>query len=403
MKVTYVVPRYGEEVIGGAEYGARMLAEHLAADGVEVEVCTTCALDARTWANVYPEGTTPLNGVTVRRFRSIGTRHPRFDELSGPVLADPAAVSPADERRWLELQGPVCPEVLDQATSSGADLIIFYPYLYWPTVEGVLRVGPRSVLHPATHDEAPIRLPVFRRVFETAGALVFQTAAERSMTERFFPAVSAHPQAVIGLGVIEAPGDVARARAETGVGDRPFLLCLGRMDEGKGSLLLYRFFTAYKKRHPGPLALLFVGPVVDQVPAHPDVVVAGTRDEAVKWGALRAASILVSPSPLESFSLALLEGWTAARPVLVNDVCEATRHHVQTSGGGLTFDSYASFEVGLDRLLDDRATSAAMGRAGQGYVEARYGWTRLSGRYRRFLESQAVRAAGQPRPSVPGK
>ncbi len=393
MKVTYVVPRYGVEVIGGAEYGARMLAEHLVADGVEVEVCTTCALDATSWDNSYPAGTTEVNGVNVRRFPSLRPRDPDFDQLSATVLLDPATTPVDIERRWLEMQGPVCPAVLDAAGSSHADAIIFYPYLYWPTVEGVLRFGPRAVLHPATHDEAPIRLPIFRRVFGSVGAMVFQTGAERRMTEQFFPAVSALPQAVIGLGVTEAEGRPADARVATGVGERPYLLCLGRVDAGKGSVLLHRFFVAYKQRHPGPLALVFAGPVIDRLPSHPDIIVAGPVDETVKWGALRGAAVLVSPSPLESFSLALLEGWTAGLPALVNAACDATSRHVRASGGGLWFDSYGQFEVGLGRLVEQPALRSALGGAGQRYVARRYGWPRLTDRYRSFIESWAMRAA----------
>ena len=66
MKVAYVTPRYGEEVVGGAEAGARGLAEHLVSDlGWDVEALSTCAIDNRTWADEYDEGTTELNGVRV--------------------------------------------------------------------------------------------------------------------------------------------------------------------------------------------------------------------------------------------------------------------------------------------------------------------------------------------------
>ena len=38
MKLAFVTPRYGSDVFGGAEMGARMLAEHLAAlDGWSVD------------------------------------------------------------------------------------------------------------------------------------------------------------------------------------------------------------------------------------------------------------------------------------------------------------------------------------------------------------------------------
>ena len=89
MKVAYVTPRYGEEVIGGAELGARMLAERLVdALGWPVEVFTTCALDARTWADEYPPGDAEVNGVTVHRIRSRAGRDPGFEAFSAGVLAD---------------------------------------------------------------------------------------------------------------------------------------------------------------------------------------------------------------------------------------------------------------------------------------------------------------------------
>ena len=59
MRARFVTPRYGPEVIGGAESGARQLAEHLVAEsGWEAEVMTTCARDHLTWANELPAGRT---------------------------------------------------------------------------------------------------------------------------------------------------------------------------------------------------------------------------------------------------------------------------------------------------------------------------------------------------------
>ena len=61
-------PRYGPDVIGGAELVLREVAHGLAARGWEVDVLTTCARDHHTWANHYPAGTTTDAKVTVRRF-----------------------------------------------------------------------------------------------------------------------------------------------------------------------------------------------------------------------------------------------------------------------------------------------------------------------------------------------
>ena len=118
--------------------------------------------------------------------------------------------------------------------------------------------------------------------------------------------------------------------------------------------------SEYKERHPGDLALAFVGPVSDKAPDHPDIVVTGTVSEADKWDILAGAEVMVNPSAYESFSLVVLEAWTLGVPVLVNAACAATMEHCRRSGGGLWFDSYRSFEVTVDRLTGDRRLRSAL-------------------------------------------
>ena len=385
MRLAYVVPRYGAQVIGGAEYGARMLAERVVQrPGWDVEVLTTCALDARTWADELPAGTTTEAGVTVHRFPVTGTRHPQFDRLSQPVLAAPAAAAGAEERRWIDRQGPVSPALLEALAGTDADLVAFYPYLYHPTVAGVPLVAGRAVMHPAAHDEPPLRLPLFRDVFAGVDGFVFQTDGERELVDGLFP-IAHRRRVVLGLGVEPGPGDPAAAAEALGLGDRPYLLYVGRVDDGKGVRTLSRFFAAYKERHPGPLALVLAGPVVDRPATSPDVVVPGVVDEAVKWGALRGATAVVNPSGYEAFSLLLIEAWSAGVPVVVNAHCTATSEHVARSGGGLAFDSYARFEVVLERLTADATLRTALAEAGAAYVGASFLWPSLIDRYTRFL------------------
>ncbi|MBW3668035.1 MAG: glycosyltransferase family 4 protein [Actinobacteria bacterium] len=391
MKIAYVVPRYGLEVLGGAEYGARMLAERLVSMlGWEVEIITTCALDAGTWADHYPAAEVDINGVRVRRFSSEAGRHPAFEGYSRTVLPQPAEADDETCRRWIELQGPVCPDVIDAARHGDADLVVFYPYLYYPTVHGVPAVGRRAVMHPAAHDEPPLRLPIFRDVFAAAQGLVFQTYGERRLAESLF-AIGDRAQIVMGLGVEEGDGDPAAAAGAFGLDDRPYLLCLGRVDDGKGVGMLARYFAEYKARRPGPLALVFAGPVVQRPPDHPDIVVAGPVDEAVKWGALRGCTGLVNPSYFEAFSIVLMEAWTAGVPVLVNGHCLATREHCERSGGGLWFEGFAEFEAAVDRLAGDAEVRARLAAAGAEYVEGNFRWPVIIERYERFLTACALR------------
>jgi glycosyltransferase involved in cell wall biosynthesis len=175
-------------------------------------------------------------------------------------------------------------------------------------------------------------------------------------------------------------------RVMSGVGDRPYLLCLGRVDEGKGTAVLARFFVAYKRRRPGPLALVFAGPVVHPPPAHPDIVTTGVLSEPEKWSALSGALALVNPSVHESFSIVALEAWAVGRPVLVNARCGPTAEHARRSGGGLAFAGYAGFEAAVDRLAADARAAAALGAEGRSYVERAFAWPSVTARYRTWLE-----------------
>jgi glycosyltransferase involved in cell wall biosynthesis len=385
VKLAYVVPRYGDEVVGGAELAVRMLAERVAArPGNEVEVLTTRAVDARTWANEYPEGTTTLHGVRVHRFTATG-RRADFDTASVPYLSRPDQLSPAEERELLHMQGPVSPALVDAVRESDADLVVASPYLFDPVVAAVRAAPDRAVLHPAAHDEAVLRLPLFREVFATVRALVFYTHAEQHLVWRRFRAATT-PQVVLGLGCEPGPGDEDAARLRLGIGDRPYLLCLGRVEGAKGTDALARAFARYRERHPGPVALVFVGPVGSAPPAHPDIVVAGAVDDATKWGALRGALALVSPSPYESFGLVVLEAWVAGTPVVVNAACAATREHCERSGGGVWARDYEELEVALRRLEASAALRAGLARAGERYARTRFAWPSLTDRYSAFLQ-----------------
>jgi glycosyltransferase involved in cell wall biosynthesis len=170
-----------------------------------------------------------------------------------------------------------------------------------------------------------------------------------------------------------------------GLGSRPYLVSVGRVDEHKGSKMLASFFIKYKERHPGPLALAFVGPVTAKMPEHPDIVITGVVDEADKRDIVRGARISISPSALESFSLVVLEAWVESIPVVVNATCDPTREHCERSGGGLWFGSYPEFEAIVERLVSDDALRARLGRRGHDYVEEHFQWPRLIARYGRFL------------------
>ena len=114
MKLAVVTPRYGREVAGGAETAARLLAERLATrPGFTVTALTTCALDATTWNDDYPSGATELDGVQVHRFPVKGRRAADFDACTDLVVRRGRRVTEAEQREWIDKQGPVAPALIE--------------------------------------------------------------------------------------------------------------------------------------------------------------------------------------------------------------------------------------------------------------------------------------------------
>ena len=378
MRLLFVVQRYGPEVAGGAEAGCRELATRLAGRGHEVDVLTSRATSYVDWANAYPEGSTVEDGVTVHR---LSVDHPRDPRFFGPLngrVAWSSGHSPLFlQREWMRAQGPSLPALVPwlEANAAGFDVAVFVTYLYATTWAG-LRVAAGlvpTVLMPAAHDEPPLWLELFDEMLRLPSAYAFLTEEEQLLVDR--RARVRVPSAVVGLGVdLDTVGDEARFRASCAVGDRPYLLYVGRLDPGKGSDELYDHFTTYRARHPGPLALVVVGDPVKPLPPHPDVVTTGFVSDELKAGAIAGCEALVMPSYFESFSLVLVEAWAQRRPGLVNGRCDVLRGQARRSGGALPYRGYGEFEAAVEMLTGDAQLRRTLGERGRAYAESRYRW-----------------------------
>lgn len=378
--VTFVTPRYGADVLGGAEAGARKLAIRLAADGREVSVITSCATSMQTWADDLPAGETWEDGVRVLRCGVDRHRAADFDALSDRVLPRAADVTPAEAMDWIDQQGPTSAALLDAVDAVRAGVLVFYPYLYHPSVRGRSRARVPTILYPAAHRELPLELPVFDELFGCVDGIALQTRAEQALVHTRFPSTVTTPQALVGLPVEMATRpDPAAARAALGLGDEPFVLCLGRIDRGKGTHdLVERFGRLRAARGNGRLVL--AGPVAEPPPETEGVVCLGPVPEAHKYGLVAAADVLVNPSFYESFSIVILEAWLAGTPVLVNGWCAPMVEHCLASGGGLHYTGVADFDLALGRLLDEPETRSRLAAAGGDYVRRRYSWPAVSAR-----------------------
>ena len=101
MRIAIVVPRYGPDVLGGAETLARGFAEEAARRGWTVEIWTTCAHSHYTWKNVHQAGRKDHQGVIVRRFPIAHGDAERHTELD-TRMAHQTHLPVADQYAWLD-------------------------------------------------------------------------------------------------------------------------------------------------------------------------------------------------------------------------------------------------------------------------------------------------------------
>ncbi|NNN10652.1 MAG: glycosyltransferase family 4 protein [Acidimicrobiaceae bacterium] len=385
-KISFVTPRFGSDITGGAEFAARMIAERLAKRGYTVEALTTVAGDIASWEASYDEGEKNENGVIVKRFAVDQGRSKDFAAFSKKIEFFAKSATADEAMEYIRLQGPVSQGLIDAISDTDSDFIAFYPYLYHPVVHAMPQVLSRSVLHPAAHDEAALYLPIFNEIFEKAGRLVFHTYAEEELVKSIFR-ISQARRIVLGLGIDPAPPAIKLTGQEVlGLSPaEPYLCALGRVDTLKGTTMLAHFVSTYRERHQKNVSLALVGPVAIAPDEQPWLKITGQVSEEEKWAILRDCTLFVSPSYYESFSLVIMEAWSVGVPVLVNGRCAATTEHVIRSKAGAVFQNYPEFEVALELLLDGEQIRNELGQRGKIYVEKNFTWGVVIDRYINFL------------------
>jgi len=420
LKIAFIVQRYGTEILGGSEYHCRLIAERLAPTH-QVEVLTTCAADYISWKNEYAEGTDRIRGVTVRRFANARTRDiTTFNRYSEWIFT--STHTRDDEMEWLRQQGPWCPALLDnlERNHHQYDVLIFFTYLYAPTVLGA-RIAPhKSILVPTAHDEPAIHLEIYKELFSLPAGLAYNTEVERRFLTTHF-SIRAVEEETIGCGVDLPPSqgwprerpaaeavDGEEAVDEDGAPDEsspsfrphlaqrgtmfrrrhrlhgPFVLYGGRIDPGKGCEELIEYFGAYVQ-DGGDASLVLMGVKLMPLPEEPFIRFAGRLSDQERLQALEAATVVVVPSPYESLSLLALESFAVGTPILANARSEVLVDHCHKSNAGLYYADRDEFTECLKLLLADHRLRARMGQNGRHYVQRNYRWDVILGKYDKMV------------------
>lgn len=385
-----VPPRYGDDVVGGAETVLREMAHAFTARGWEVEVLTTCARDHFTWDNSYPEGESRDGGVLVRRFRTeISPEAMRAERarLEAAVLAG-TPLSNREEQIWMNglLRVPdLFHHLMDHASDYRA--LVFMPYLFWTTFACSQVAPERSILVPCLHDEPYARLRMFKPMFEGVRAVWFLTEPEAELANHLFHIDPAR-QTVIGSGLpVPTAYDPDGFRERHGIEGR-FLLYAGRREGGKSWDELLAWFASATKRHGLPFQLVTMG--VGEV--HPPSEVAdrvldlGFLPDSERNDAFAAADAYLQPSRLESFSRTIMEAWLAGTLVIANEDGEVVRWHCERSGAGLTYRDEHEFAQCLSFLSAEPETARQIAARGREYVLGNYTWPEVIDRVEKSLE-----------------
>jgi glycosyltransferase involved in cell wall biosynthesis len=385
MRIAFVVQRYGLEINGGAELHCRWIVEHLQKHA-GVEVLTTKAADYLTWRNHYVRDVEEINGIAVRRFPVVRPRNPeRFGRIQDRLLRQEHGQ--ADELRWLDEEGPRSPALIQHIKDrrDEFDYFVFFSYRYYHSYWGIKAVPRKSILVPTAERDPVIGLGIFRELFRTPRAIVYNSVEEREMINDV--SQNGHvPGDVVGVGT-EISGSFSGESFRRRYGLRaPYIIYLGRIDENKGCHKLFEYFVRYKKDSDADIKLVLAGSTVMQVPYHPDILYLGFMNEREKFDALDGAELLVMPSFYESLSMVVLEAWALGKPVLANALCDVLRGQCLRSNGGLFYESYPEFREALGLLLGSPRLRRSLGEKGRRYFQTNYTWDIIENKYLAMLE-----------------
>jgi len=328
---------------------------------------------------------------------------------------------------WLQRQGPWCPALLEYLEQHALkyEILIFFTYLYAPTVLGIAIAPGRSILVPTAHDEPAIHLDLYRDVFSLPAGVAYNSDAERAFLRSTFD-IRTVAENTVGCGVEFLPHQVgdqpnrggrirrrssgrsrtadSGKRTDNGNGrgshlrkrgaaflrrhrlHGPVALYGGRIEPGKGCEELIEHFSAYANSG-GDATLTLMGIKLMPLPEEPFIRFAGKLSEQERFDALEAATVVIVPSPLESLSLLALEAFAVGTPILANGRSEVVVDHCRRSNAGLYYGDQDEFVECLKLLLVDERLRSAMGRKGQDYVQHHYRWDLILDKYEQLISS----------------
>jgi glycogen(starch) synthase len=408
MRVLHIVQRYWPAV-GGAESHLREISTRLVADGHQVTVATTDALDYEYFWDPrrrhLVEAVTEHEGVRILRFP---VHHLPASALAYPGvrrllwLLSAARPIPPAVLAYLARFTPWVPGLWSwlESTDEAFDLVAGMTICFEPLLDAGLRFARRRavpfVIYPLTHlgsgsspgHDSLSRFYTMRHqvaLVRNSEAVLAQTPSER----RFYAEHDVADERIVvaGPGIHVSSvlgGDGARFRTRYQIAG-PLVASLSPMGYEKGTVHLVeavrRLWQTGRQ-----VELVLAGTVTEPFRRYlaelPEtdrrrLRVLGPIDETEKRELLAAMDVFAMPSRTDSFGIVYLEAWIHRKPVVgartwgVTDLVEDGQ-----DGLLVPFGDVLALEQALRDLLDDPERRAAMGAAGECKATQLHTWDR---------------------------
>ena len=263
-----------------------------------------------------------------------------------------------------------------------------------------------STVHVMQWEAEGLRSRVRRRLFESArrhSAAVVIAVSEASR-EAMITAGLDKPERIVtirnGVEALTRPGTGRAVRAELGIGmDELVVAQIAVLRRAKGHEATAAAFARLRDQS-AQVRLLIVGDGPDREiveraiePLGPSALALGHRDDVMS--VLDASDVVVYPSDIDAFPTALLEAMAAGVPIVATAVGGIPEIVIGEETGLLVSAPADADELAsaLERVLEDGALRARLGRAGRARYEREFTATSWAGRlrdlYRQILHERS--------------
>ena len=424
MKFAFITPRYGADIATGAEHACRLLAEQVS-ERHDVDVLTTCARDARTWANEYSEGSDRVRGALVRRFSVSQPRDAQgLQQLGERLMTTPH--SRGDELDWIRRAGPWSPGLIDyiRRQHRNYDALVFFSLCNAVTIGGIEVAPDRSVLFPHLQVKPELRLGLFRHVLSTARGIGFLSGVERRLLRSYFR-ITPPQEEMVGIGIDPSP-EQSYPRHQQDPADTvadedappvepesdaeieylagrgiPFrrrhrlygrlALYGGRVEPDNGSEEMLEYFDSFASGDGGT-ALVLMGVKMMKVPDERYIRMAGVLPERERMIAYEAADVTIAPAADDLLAQPLLESMAVGTPVLASASNEAAVEHCRRANAGLYYANREEFVEALRLVMTNDKLRERLGENGRSYIRQHFRWEAVLGRFDRLIAKVRARS-----------